>query len=225
MKKNIEIAAFNLESALVAAEALVDRIEFCANYEAGGVTPSVQDFQLLRVAFPNPIFVMIRPRGGDFVYSKAELLQMENSIIEFGKLGANGFVFGVLNDDNEIDIEPNNYLLDKCNGLPVTFHRAFDRVKDSASALETIIECGFNNILSSGGEKCVLDGVLKLVQLQKQANGRINFIAGGGVRGENLSSLIGLFETDFYHSSAIIDTSDLANANELRSLIKIVKSC
>ncbi len=224
MAKNIEIAAFNLESALVAAQVGVDRIEFCADYHSGGITPSTDDFRVLRKTYLNPIYIMIRPRGGDFIYTPAEIEIMGKSILEFRNLGADGYVFGVLDADYQVDVNKNKYLVGLCNSLPVTFHRAFDRAKNPSFALQTIIDCGFKNILSSGGEKCVSDGVSLLTNLQIQAKDKISFIAGGGVRSDNLEALIHAFKTDFYHSSAIVDASYLPDIDELLSLVKIVKS-
>jgi copper homeostasis protein len=223
--KNLEIAAFNLTSALLAAKIGVDRIEFCADYGLGGITPEIEDFRMLRKAFSKPIYVMIRPRWGDFVYSKSEIVEMAKSISEFGKLGADGFVFGALTADNQIDIETNSRLILQTNAIPVSFHRAFDRTVNPFEALESVIQCGFQNILSSGRQQCVLQGASLLGELQEQAANRISFIAGGGVRSDNLNSILSAFQTSFYHSSGIIDFSHLANENELIQLMKILKEC
>lgn len=225
MFKNIEIAAFNLQSALLAAKHKVNRIEFCADYSLGGITPDIDDFIALKKIYNNPIFIMIRPRGGDFIYNSKELEKMENSIKEFINLGADGFVFGVLNTDNEVDIENNKRLISLTNGLPTTFHRAFDRAINLVKALEDIIDCGFDNILSSGRENCVLDGVELLNQLKIRANNRIKFVAGGGVRSSNLKAISQSFDTDFYHSSAILNASGIADENEIIALMNNLKSC
>jgi copper homeostasis protein len=223
--KHLELAAFDLSSALLAAKVGMDRIEFCADYILGGITPSIEDFMILRKSFSKAIYVMIRPRGGDFVYSQSEILEMEQSIAQFIKLGADGFVFGVLTTDNQVDIAINKQLVAQSNGLPVSFHRAFDRTANPFEAMELIIQCGFQNILSSGRQSCVLDGKNLLVDLQKQADNRITFIAGGGVRSGNLKTIMSEFYTSFYHSSGIVDSSKKANESELIQLMKIIKEC
>lgn len=224
MQRSLEIAAFNLTSALISAGQGVDRIEFCADFNSGGITPNESDFIELKRHFVKLVYVMIRPRGGNFVYSSTEINQMKKSIQKFVKLGADGFVFGVLSSDNKVDIKANKELILLTEGLPVTFHKAFDRVIDPYMALEEIIDLGFRNILSSGREKLVLQGIDLLNQLKKKSKGRINFIAGGGVRASNISAIIKGFETDFYHSSAVIDNGDIANSDEIINLLNIIKT-
>jgi copper homeostasis protein len=220
--KKLEIACFNLDSAKIAAQARADRIEFCADYSLGGITPSKSDFSELRSFYSGPIYVMIRPRGGDFVYTDTELSQMQEDINAFGKLGADGFVFGVLTNTNQIDAAANSELIAASTGLPCTFHRAFDGCINQQEALIQLESLGFNSILSSGGMKTALEGIENLRSAQK--NTTLNIIAGGGIRSSNLATLVLQFDTEFYHSSGII-SGDIADATEITALKKALALC
>jgi len=220
--KKLEIACFNLSSAKIAAQAGADRIEFCADYTLGGITPSKQDFISLRAYFTGPIYVMIRPRGGNFVYTDTELMQMQEDINIFGKLGANGFVFVTLTVDEQVDLAANGQLIAATSGLPCTFHRAFDSCINQQEALSRLESLSFNNILSSGGMKTALDGIENLRSAQK--NTTLNMIAGGGIRSSNMVALAKQFHTEFYHSSGII-CGDIADATEITALKKALALC
>jgi copper homeostasis protein len=220
--KKLEIACFNLDSAKIAAQARADRIEFCADYSLGGITPSKSDFSELRGFYSGPIYVMIRPRGGDFVYTVIELSHMQEDINAFGKLGADGFVFGALTTDGQVDFATNAQLLATTAGLPCTFHRAFDGCINQQEALIQLESLGFNSILSSGGMKTALEGIENLRSAQK--NTTLNIIAGGGIRSSNLATLVLQFDTEFYHSSGII-SGDIADATEITALKKALALC
>ncbi len=220
--KKLEIACFNLDSAKIAAQAGADRIEFCADYSLGGITPSKTDFSELRGFYSGPIYVMIRPRGGDFVYTVIELSHMQEDINAFGKLGADGFVFGALTTDGQVDFATNAQLLATTAGLPCTFHRAFDLCKKIPEALSQVEKLGFNSILSSGGMKTALEGIENLRSAQK--NTTLNIIAGGGIRSSNVLALAKHFDTEFYHSSGII-SGDIAEETEITALKKALALC
>jgi len=220
--KKLEIACFNLSSAKIAAQAGADRIEFCADYTLGGITPSKQDFISLRAYFTGPIYVMIRPRGGNFVYTDTELMQMQEDINVFGKLGANGFVFGTLTVDGQVDLAANGQLIAATSGVPCTFHRAFDSCINQQEALSRLKTIGFSSILSSGVMKTALDGIENLRSAQK--NTTLNIIAGGGIRSSNMVALAKQFHTEFYHSSGIIN-GDIADATEITALKKALALC
>lgn len=219
MKKDqLEIACFNLESVIIAQQNGADRIELCANMKEGGTTP---DFSITATARKELIIdlnVMIRPRGGDFVYSDTEFEQMKTEIIQFKKLKVDGFVFGILNKDGSVNKEQNGELVALANPLPCTFHRAFDVVKDVYQSLESVIECGFTTILTSGQEKNVVEGVDVLAALVKKANNRITIMPGGGLRSSNIDLLKQKTNAIFYHSSAIVDSGETANGDEVKSL-------
>jgi|SRR6478672_4620696 len=217
MTAKLEIACFNLESALVAHQSGADRIELCDGFDVGGTTPSVQNVNALKAASDVDLYVMIRPRGGDFVYTQQELEQMRKEIIQFKELKVDGFVFGILNEDNSIDTLRNTELVELAHPIPCTFHRAFDKVSDAFLALEQVIGCGFQTILTSGQASNVTDGVDRLAELVIKANNRIAIMPGGGLRSTNIASVQQKTRAKWYHSSAITSGS-IANPNEIEAL-------
>ena len=222
--KKIEIACFNLESALIAQKAGADRVELCADMSVGGTTPTIEMIKQARENLTIDLYVMIRPRGGNFVYSEAELEQMKLEIETIKKLGVNGFVFGILNEDKTIHIEQNKALVELAKPFPCTFHRAFDAVLDYEKALEDVISCGFSNILTSGTFPNVMEGKEVLQQLVIQANNRIKIMPGGGLRSTNISELNEIVNANWYHSSAITDGSETANSKEIIQIMKKLQS-
>ena len=216
--KKIEIACFNLESALIAQTAGADRVEICADMSVGGTTPSIEIIQQAREYLNIDLYVMIRPRGGNFVYSEAEFEQMKSEMETIKKLGVNGFVFGILKEDNTINIEQNKALMELAKPFPCTFHRAFDDVSDYNQALEDVISCGFSTILTSGTFPNVMEGKEVLKQLVNQAKNRIEIMPGGGLRSTNISALDELVNANWYHSSAITDGSEIASSEEIMQL-------
>ena len=218
--KKIEIACFNFESALIAQKAGADRLELCADISVGGTTPTIEMIQQARKNLSIDLYVMIRPRGGNFVYSEAEFEQMKSEIVTIKKLGVNGFVFGILKEDNTINIEQNKALVDLAKPFPCTFHRAFDKVSNYEKALEDVISCGFSTILTSGTFPNVMEGKEVLKQLVIQAKNRIEIIPGGGLRSTNISELNEMVKANWYHSSAITDGSETANPEEIIQLKK-----
>ena len=222
--KKLEIACFNLESALIAQENGADKVELCAEINLGGTTPNVQIIQQAKENLSIDIYVMIRPRGGNFVYSDVEFQQMKDSIVAIRKLNVNGFVFGILNAYNSINIDQNTQLTNLAKSIPCTFHRAFDEVKNYKIALEDVISCGFSTILTSGTFPNVMEGKEILKDLVIQANNRIIIMPGGGLRSTNISELDELVNANFYHSSAITDASETANAEEIVQLKKKISN-
>src|SRR5690606_17853960 len=148
-----------------------------------------------------PIFVMIRPRGGDFVYSMEELEVMKKEINMLTAIGADGFVFGVLNPDGKVNIDANHSLIKMADGLPCTFHRAFDASSNLDESLEKIIDCGFHRILTSGGKNSVTDGLNRIQQLLEKAGERIIIMPGGGTTPEHLKPLYSSGHLREVHSS------------------------
>ena len=216
--KKIEIACFNLESALIAQKSGADRVELCAEMSVGGATPTIEMVQQAREYLTSDLYVMIRSRGGNFVYSESEFEQMKSEIEIIKKLGVNGFVFGVLKDDKTINIEQNKALVDLAKPFPCTFHRAFDEVLDYEQALENVISCGFSTILTSGTFPNVIEGKEVLKQLVLQAKNRIEIMPGGGLRSTNISELNEMVNANWYHSSAITDGTEIANPEEIMKL-------
>ena len=222
--KKIEIACFNLESALIAQKAGAERVELCADMSVGGITPTIEIIQQVREHLTIDLYVMIRPRGGNFVYSEAEFEQMKSEIETIKKLDVNGFVFGILKDDNTINIEQNKVLVELVKPFSCTFHRAFDEVLNVEKALENVISCGFSTILTSGTFPNVMEGKEVLKQLVNQAKNRIEIMPGGGLRSTNISEINEMVDANWYHSSAITDGSEIASPEEIVQLKKKLQS-
>ena len=221
--KKLEIACFNLESALVASKSEADRIELCADVSAGGITPTLIDIKALRKETEKEIMVMIRPRGGDFCYSDEEFEQMKSEIILIKNFRVDGFVFGILNKENEIDFERNQELIKLAKPFPCSFHRAFDRTSDLENSLETVIKLGFKTILTSGANN-VNDGKQTLKTLVKKAKNRITIMPGGGLRSTNIQEIDSFTNATYFHSSALIDNSGIANLEEINLLKTLINS-
>lgn len=220
----LEIACFNLESALIAQKNGADRVELCAEMSLGGITPSIEIIKEAKNKLSIDIYIMIRPRGGNFVYTEDEFEWMKNQILEIKNLKINGFVFGILNTDNTINLVQNKVLVELASPIQCTFHRAFDEVSNYKQALEDIISCGFSLILTSGTFSNVMDGKNILRELVTQANSRIEIMPGGGLRASNISALVEMVNANWYHSSAITDKSEIANPKEIIQLKNKLKS-
>ena len=219
MKKNqLEIACFNYESALIAQENGADRIELCENMQLGGTTPNSILAVRVREQLSIKMHVIIRPRGGDFIYTDEEVAEMKQDIKQFKKLGVDGFVFGILKPDGKVNKRQNKELVNLAHPLSCTFHRAFDVVKNVEKCLEDVIDCGFKTILTSGQGINVEEGISALAQIQKLASDRIEIMPGGGLRSSNIKLLQEQLEPTFYHSSAITDKTETANPEEIKEL-------
>jgi len=214
----IEIACFNPESAIIAFENGADRIELCDGLSEGGTTPDFETMKQLREKITIPIFVMIRPRGGDFTYSDSEFEQMKNDLVHLKSLHADGFVFGILNENDEVNVEQNKTLVALASPLPCTFHRAFDRAASLEDSLEKVIECGFSTILTSGQKLNVSEGKENLKKLVELSDGRIEILVGGGLRSSNIEGIRASTKAGYFHSSAITDGGAFANPDEVVAL-------
>lgn len=181
----IEVCAYSLESCLTAQRAGADRIELCGGLSEGGTTPSAGLIQLARQHLSIRVFVMIRPRGGDFLYSETELSVMRADIAVAKALGADGIVSGILRADGTVDETRTRQLVDWAYPMPVAFHRAFDVTRDAGEALEAVIRTGAIRILTSGQRASAEAGLSVLSQLARQAAGRIEIMGGVGVSARN----------------------------------------
>lgn len=211
----IEIACFNPESAIIAFESGADRIELCEGLSEGGTTPDFETVKKLGEKINIPMFVMIRPRGGDFTYTDEEFEQMKSDLVKLKSLSVDGFVFGILDENDGVNVEQNKTLVELAKPLPCTFHRAFDRAKDLENSLEKIIDCGFKTILTSGQKANVLEGKENLKKLVELSNGRIEILVGGGLRSSNIEEIREFTKAGYFHSSAITDGGAFANAAEI----------
>lgn len=186
----IEVCAYSLQSCLTAQRAGAGRIELCGGMAEGGTTPSAGLVQLARKHLTIPLYVMIRPRGGDFLYSASELDVMKADIQLAKSLGADGLVFGILNPDGTVNETQTRELVNLAHPLPVTFHRAFDMTREPIEALEAVMRTGAVRILTSGQQQTAEQGLFVLQQLAQRAAGRIEVMAGAGVSAQNASQLI-----------------------------------
>lgn len=200
----LEICVFNTATAVAAEKAGADRIELCENYANGGTTPSYGYLKTVREKLSIPVFPMIRPRGGDYFHSPDEIEIIRKDILLCKELGFEGVVFGLLKQDGSIDRENTARLAEVAYPLEVTFHRAFDRCVRPYEALETIIDCGCNRILTSGQEPKVTEGLEMVKQLVHQANGRIIIMPGSGLNSSNVASIIASTGVSEVHTSARI---------------------
>ena len=217
----LEIACFEITSAEIACESMADRIEFCDDFEKGGTTPDFYEFMHLKRHYKTPVYVMIRPKGGPFFYSDAEFIEMKNSIITFKEGGANGFVFGILTSNNEIDEARNKELIELAGETPCTFHRAFDRTADLEKSIQTLIKLGYKTVLTSGGKKSAMEGKEALQSLVQNYSDKIEILIGGGVRSENIEELKKFTGGTSFHSSAILKYDTFVTNDEIKKLKKL----
>jgi copper homeostasis protein len=187
----VEACVDSVESSVAAERGGAGRLELCDALFDGGTTPSAGMIAACRERVTIPISVIIRPRGGGFVYSDAELDVMRRDIVAARGLGADGVVIGPLMPNGTVDEERARALVEAAGDLPVTFHRAFDFAPDLSAALETLVALGVTRVLTSGGAPTAREGVAAIAALVRQAGDRLVIMAGGGVRAENVAEVIG----------------------------------
>lgn len=210
----MEVCVDSVESAVNAERGGADRIELCSGLVEGGTTPSMGVLQVVKQYVQIPVFVMIRPRGGDFLYSDREVEVMKADIRLAKLYGADGLVFGALTEDGHIDKELCMSLIAICRPLPVTFHRAFDMVHDPMAALETLLTLGFERVLTSGCDISALEGLPLIKRLIDQAKGRIVVMPGGGITDRNLQRILeGSGATEFHCSARLARDSGMKFRN------------
>lgn len=198
----MEVCVDSVESGINAEEGGALRVELACNLVEGGTTPSVGLLRTLKRRIRIPVFAMIRPRGGDFVYSEDEFDVMREDVTALKESGADGFVFGVLTPDGEVDRERCSTLLQLAKPLPATFHRAFDMVQDPFKSLEAVISLGFSHVLTSGLESSALEGAETIKKLIQSAKGRIVVIPGGGITERNVKRILRETTATVFHGSA-----------------------
>lgn len=187
----LEICASNYQSALNAENAGAHRIELCSELAVGGITPSYGLIRQVMERVKIPVFVLIRPRSGNFTYSEDEFEIMKSDIQVCKDLGCAGIVSGILDADNSIDVERTRELVELSKPLKFTFHRAFDWTPKPYEALEQLIELNVDRILTSGQESSAEKGIFVLQQLKNLANGRITILPAGGINSENVLAFKG----------------------------------
>lgn len=186
----LEICVDSVESAIAAQRGGAQRVELCSALSEGGLTPSIGLIREVRKTIDIGVYVMIRPRGGDFLYSDEELAIMREDIVQAAASGASGVVFGLLNSDSDIDVERTKQLIEVARPLEVTFHRAIDMSRDPEAAVAEVIKTGADRVLTSGGAQSALLGATRLERMIRSADGKIQVMVCGGVRAESVRQIV-----------------------------------
>ena len=210
----IEVCLDSIESVFAATEGGAERVELCANLLEGGTTPSPGMIERAREVCDAGLQVMIRPRGGDFLYSAEEFIVMQRDIAHAKALGADGVVFGLLQPDGKVDQKRTAQLLELARPLNITFHRAFDMARDAFEALDVLIELGVDRILTSGQEPNVLEGLDLITRLIERAGDNIIVMPGCGITPRNVQRIVDACNPKEIHvvGNAIVD-SDMRYRN------------
>jgi copper homeostasis protein len=226
----LEISVQTLEGAMAAERGGADRIELCGDLSVGGVTPSPELMLKTRTSVAIPIFAMIRPRAGNFVYSDEDLAVMRSSIKLAKQLQMNGVVLGILTAESRIDVERTRELVKLAKGMNVTFHRAIDETPDLLVALEDVVQTAASRILTSGGKRTALEGAATITEMVSQSRGRVTILPGAGINAENAAEVLrktGASEIHSGLSSAMpYGSGDYKKFEaEVRKLAKRVATC
>lgn len=203
MPTTVEICAGSYEDCLNARDAGADRVELNSALWLGGLTPSLGTLRLARSALDIPIITMLRPRGAGFCYSSHEVEVMLADASALIDAGADGIAFGFLNPDATINVDQTRMMIELAHSAAkeAVFHRAFDVTPDPKAALETLVDCGVDRILTSGQKSSAHAGATLIAQLQKQAAGRIQILAGAGINAQNVCELINKTGVSQVHAS------------------------
>ncbi len=214
----IEVCTYTLQSALNAEKAGAFRIELCDNISEGGTTPSYGLIEITRKYLSINMNVIIRPRGGDFFYSGLEFETLLEDIHMTKQLGADGIAVGVLSPDGYVDKERMKEIIFLARPMSVTFHRAYDCVKDPFSSLDALMELGVDRVLTSGLKNSAFEGKEMLARLVEYAAGRIIVMPGGGINYSNIEEIVKITKADEYHLSGkgIVDSKMTYRNNEVK---------
>jgi copper homeostasis protein len=197
----LEICIDSVESAAAAERGGADRVELCSDLLEGGITPSSGLIAMVRRSIGIGVFVMIRPRGGDFCYTDTEMAIMQEDIRRARDLGADGVVLGILNRDGMVDVARTASLVRLAEPLPVTFHRAIDMTPDPVAAMEAVMETGARRVLTSGGAARVTDGLGIVTRMVAAAGKRLAVMAGSGINPETLASVAKATRASEFHAA------------------------
>ena len=184
----IEVCAESYEYALKAEKAGAHRVELCKDLYSDGLTPDYESAKRTIDKLNIPVFILIRPRGGDFIYSKEEFELIKSDIVKFKEMGCKGIVSGVLNNDKSIDVERTQELVELSRPLEFTFHRAFDIVLNPLNEIENLVKMGIDRVLTSGQKEKAIDGLVLLKQLNNISNNRIVIMPGSCISKNNLKN-------------------------------------
>jgi copper homeostasis protein len=210
---------------MIAERAGAHRVELCADPAEGGTTPAFGTIRTVKEKVDIPVYPIIRPRGGDFLYDEEEFYMMKNDVLLCRELGCEGVVVGLLQPDGTIDKLRTAQLVRLAYPMDVTFHRAFDRAANPFEALEAIIETGCKRVLTSGQQPTAREGEALIAELVRQANNRISIMPGSGIRASNITEIAQKTGAREFHSSAKITTRSpmcYVNENMKESLLNIV---
>jgi len=211
----LEICVDSVHSALAAEHGGANRIELCSSLFDGGTTPSAGMIATIRHRVAIDLYVMIRPRGGDFCYTDDEFAAMKRDIATAKELRADGVVLGILNQDGDVDAARCRELLDDARPLKATFHRAFDMSRDLRQSLDDIIALGFDRVLTSGGEQKLQDAIPVIRRLRETTSNRIALMIGSGVNSGNVTELVSQTGVREVHASARhVEPSPMRYRNE-----------
>jgi copper homeostasis protein len=197
----VEICIDSVESAIAAERGGAERIELCTDLLEGGVTPGAGLIASVRRQVAIDLFVMIRPRGGDFCYTGLEFEVMQEEIKHAHQLGADGIVLGLLDEEGRVDVARTRQLVELARPLPVTFHRAIDMTPDLHTALEDVLATGASRILTSGGAPDATCGMTEIAEMVRAANGRIAIMPGGGITSDTIAAVAEATGATEFHSS------------------------
>jgi len=218
----LEVCANSYESAINAEKGGAQRIELCENLSVGGLTPNFVLAKKVISELTIPVFILIRPRDGDFNYSAEEFVQIKKDIILFKDLGCKGIVSGILTKDKNIDIKRTRELIELSRPLEFTFHRAFDEVLDPIDGLYKLIEIKSNRLLTSGQKNTAIDGIELIQKLIKISNKKIIIMPGSGINSENITEFKKI-ESKEIHGSFIKNPNNKNSISDVNAIFKSVK--
>lgn len=236
----LEIAANSVASALAAQHGGASRVELCGALELGGLTPSHATIAMAREQLRVPLYVLVRPRAGDFLYNGFEHEVMLRDVGYCASLGCDGVVIGMLDADGNVDTARCKELIAFARGMGVTFHRAFDCARDPHAALEDIITLGCERVLTSGQQASALQGAPLIRQLIRQARGRISVMPGAGVTSGNIAQVAAATGAREFHASAkrrlpggmrhpslreMAETELRSDDGEIRAMLRVLQTC
>jgi copper homeostasis protein len=223
LNRLLEIACFSAKAAVMAEVYGAQRIELCRDYCEGGLTPSTQSIEGVKENCSIPLHVIIRPRAGNFIYTKEEEKEIFKTLKVCRELKVNGIVFGALTPETKIDLRLCKKVIESVGDMTATFHRAIDTCENINEGIEELIKLGFKRVLTSGGAATAIEGIKVISKLQHSFGNAIIIIPGGGVRSSNIVKLIQTTNCQEYHSSAIKIGSELPSRNEIASFLHALR--